>query len=83
MKGAFSGENGKIQQAHDIITACADVTDTDRCEASSKIFTCAGIFSESKGHKTINWSAWTTLFENFLKFNNYRSINVVSDTFKK
>lgn len=49
-KEAFAGESEKIQAVRDIITTCADVTDVDRCEASSKIFACAGVFSESKGY---------------------------------
>lgn len=50
-QAAFSGENDKIQAVRDIVAKCANITDADRCVASSKILACAGFNAQSKAYK--------------------------------
>lgn len=58
-QAAFPGENKKIQALRDIVTKCGDITDPDRCVASSKILACAGFNAQSKS--VIKWKLWNLL----------------------
>lgn len=46
---AFDKDKKKIQQTREIATACADVTDDDRCEAVFQIFQCGVRVGKEKG----------------------------------
>lgn len=46
---AYDGDASKLQLAREVATACADVTDGDRCEAAFKIFECSHKIALDKG----------------------------------
>lgn len=41
---AYSGDEERAKKAQDLANDCSAITDTDRCEAASKIFDCGKNF---------------------------------------
>lgn len=54
-KVMFGDDASKIEMAREMSTACADVTDGDRCEAGLKIFKCIKKFAADHGISRENW----------------------------
>lgn len=50
-KMAFDGDAEKMALAREFATACADVTDADRCQAAFKVFECMKKLAIDKGIK--------------------------------
>lgn len=48
VKEEYGEESKKFQAIQDKVTACADVTDTDRCEAVSKMYACLGLTKDNE-----------------------------------
>lgn len=48
---AFGPDDPKVNHARDIATACAEVTDANRCEAASKIYECSIAAAQKLGIK--------------------------------
>ncbi|XP_055304108.1 general odorant-binding protein 28a-like [Sitodiplosis mosellana] len=46
---AFDGDAAKVSAARDLATACASVTDADRCEAAFKIMACGRDSAKGRG----------------------------------
>ena len=46
---AFDGEAAKVDVARDLATACASVTDADRCETVTKIMECGHNTAKERG----------------------------------
>lgn len=48
-KMAYEDDEEKAKKARELATDCASVTDTDRCEAASKIFDCGHNVFQTRG----------------------------------